>query len=114
MAANTCPEVKFGGSGSLSVPDFDPVTGGGWIPHRVTVNGQPSSPGTNQGGVYQWTQVSGPSVALINANTPKVDFNAPDVPAAGATVVVRLTVTGAAAAPRTLTALALPMPTMWW
>src|SRR5207342_2227602 len=75
MAGNTCPEVKFGGSGSLSVPDFDPVTGGGWIPHRVTVNGQPSSPGTNQGGVYQWTQVSGPAVALINANTTKVDFD---------------------------------------
>ncbi|HEY5782146.1 MAG TPA: HYR domain-containing protein [Lysobacter sp.] len=95
LAAPGCPEqVKFGGPASMSVPDFDPVTGGGWIPHPVTVNGQPSSPNPNQGGVYQWTQVSGPAVVLINADTPKVDFNAPDVPAAGAAVVVRLTVTG--------------------
>ena len=95
LAAPGCPEdVKFGGPASMSVPDFDPVTGGGWTPHPVTVNGQPSSPNPNQGGVYQWTQVSGPAVVLINADTPKVDFNAPDVPAAGAAVVVRLTVTG--------------------
>lgn len=94
VAAPTCPEVKFGGSSSMSVPDFDPVLSGGWTPGLVTVNGQPSSPNPQQGGVYQWSQDSGPAVTLINATTPKMDFLAPDVTAAGATVVVRLTVTG--------------------
>lgn len=91
--AATCPEVKFGGPTSLTIPDFTAVTGG-WAPTTATINGQPSSPKTNTGGLYQWTQISGPTGTLANATTPQVQFTAPDVGAAGATVVLRLTVSG--------------------
>jgi hypothetical protein len=91
--AATCPEVKFGGAASLTIPDFTAVSGG-WAPTTATINGQPSSPKPNQGGLYQWTQLSGPTGTLTNASTPQVQFTAPDVGAAGATVVLRLTVTG--------------------
>ncbi|GAB3348564.1 hypothetical protein GCM10027430_09530 [Lysobacter tyrosinilyticus] len=91
--AATCPEVKFGGPASLTIPDFTAVSGG-WTPTTATVSGQPSSPKTNQGGLYQWTQISGPAGTLTNATTPQMLFTAPDVGAAGATVRLRLTVTG--------------------
>lgn len=91
--AATCPEVKFGGPASLTIPDFTAASGG-WTPTLATVNGQPSSPKANQGGGYLWTQISGPAGTLTNATTPQVQFTAPDVGAAGATVRLRLTVTG--------------------
>jgi len=91
--AATCPEVKFGGVASLTIPDFTAVSGG-WTPTSAIINGQPSSPNPNQGGLYQWTQLSGPAGTLTNATTPQVQFTAPDVGAVGATVVLRLTVTG--------------------
>ncbi|HEV8693954.1 MAG TPA: HYR domain-containing protein, partial [Lysobacter sp.] len=91
--AATCPEVKFGGPVSLNIPDFTSVNGS-WVATAATINGQSSSPKQNQGGIYQWTQVAGPAGTLAAANTPQVLFTAPDVGASGATVVLRLTVTG--------------------
>lgn len=42
---------------------------------------------------YAWTQVSGTTVTINNANTATADFLAPDVAPAGETIVLRLTVT---------------------
>ena len=86
--AATCPEVKFGGPTSLTIPDFTAVTGG-WAPTTATINGQPSSPKTNSGGLYQWTQVNGPAGTLTNASTPQVQFTAPDVGASWTGRIVR-------------------------
>ncbi|MGA1842440.1 MAG: DNRLRE domain-containing protein [bacterium] len=41
---------------------------------------------------YLWTQVSGPSVTILNDTTLGANFEAPEVGSAGAIVVVRLTV----------------------
>jgi hypothetical protein len=41
---------------------------------------------------YLWAQVSGPSITILNATSLEAHFEAPEVDAAGATVVVRLTV----------------------
>jgi hypothetical protein len=48
-----------------------------------------------QGGTltYAWTQTSGPTVAITNANQANASFTAPNVPAAGVTLQFLLTVT---------------------
>jgi hypothetical protein len=45
---------------------------------------------------YSWTQVSGPAVVLLNANTPIASFTAPAAEATGTAVTLRLSVTDGA------------------
>ena len=85
------PEARIN-LGSATIPDFLPVSGGGWIANSVVINGQPSKPNPNQGGLYQWTFAGTPLGTLADANTPQVRFNPPDV-SASTQVTLRLTVT---------------------
>jgi hypothetical protein len=48
---------------------------------------------------YTWTQLSGPAVTLTGSNTAMASFAAPGVPAAGAALVFKLTVSNGLAAP---------------
>ena len=90
-AAGQCQlEIKFSPADSTTTPDYKQVLGA-WVRSSVVVNAQPSKPND---GIYQWTQFSGPSGVLSNANTPQPTFTAPDVGAGGAQVVLRLTLTG--------------------
>ena len=76
---NSAPAANAG-------PDLTVTTG-----DSVLINGS----GSDTDGVvtaYSWSQISGPSVSLINANTATVGFTAPVVTAT-ATIVLRLTVT---------------------
>jgi len=91
QAVCATPDAKINPS-SLSVPDFLPVTGGGWVINTVTVNGQSSKPNANQGGLFQWTFVGTPAGTLADANTPQVQFTPPDV-STSTQVTLRLTVT---------------------
>jgi len=93
LAASPCPEAIISGPSSLTLPDFTSTTGG-WVSTTRTLNGTPSTPKVSQGGVYLWTQVSGPSGLLTDATSPSMTFSVPDVGPSGATIVVRLTVTG--------------------
>lgn len=61
---------------------------------QVTLDGQASVDPLAQGLSYQWTQLSGPSISLNQADTALASFVAPAV-GAEQTVVVRLTVTDA-------------------
>lgn len=90
-AACATPEAKINPA-TLTIPDFRPVVGGGWVINTVTVNGQASKPNANQGGLFQWTFVGTPAGTLANANTAQVQFTPPDV-AASTQVTLRLTVT---------------------
>ena len=51
VRAATCPTplAKINPD-SLSIPDFKPVVGGGWVVNTVDINGQSSQPNANQGG----------------------------------------------------------------
>ncbi|GAB3098369.1 HYR domain-containing protein [Lysobacter terrae] len=91
QAACATPEAKINPA-SLTMPDFVPVAGGGWAINTVTVNGQPSKPNANQGGLFQWTFIGTPAGTLTNANTPQVQFTPPDV-TTSTQVTLRLTVT---------------------
>lgn len=42
---------------------------------------------------YEWTQIDGPAVALMNADTAQASFTTPDVDPAGAALTFQLTVT---------------------
>jgi hypothetical protein len=77
---------------SLTIPDFLSVTGGGWVANTVAVNGQPSQPNPNQGGLFQWSFVGPPVGTLLNANTPQVQLTPFDV-ATSTQGILRLTVT---------------------
>jgi hypothetical protein len=93
--APTCetPEARINPN-SLTMPDFLPLTGGGWAINTVTINGQPSKPKANQGGLFQWTFVGTPAGSLTNANNEQVQFTPPDV-TTSVQVTLRLTVTQA-------------------
>lgn len=91
FAACATPEAKIN-IDSVVVPDFLPATGGGWRANPVTLNGQPSKPNPQQGGLFQWTFVGSPLGTLTNATTPQVIFNPPDV-TSSTQVTLRLTVT---------------------
>ena len=90
-AACATPEAKINPA-SLTMPDFLPFAGGGWVVNTVTINGQPSKPNANQGGLFQWTFVGTPAGTLANADTAQVQFTPPDV-SASQQVTLRLTVT---------------------
>jgi len=59
----------------------------------VILNGTASYDPDAQTLTYQWTQLSGPAVTLVGANTSIATFTAPSVGAAGATITFDLTVT---------------------
>ena len=58
----------------------------------VILNGTASYNPDAQPLTYQWTQLSGPAVTLVGANTSMATFTAPSVGAAGATITFDLTV----------------------
>ena len=58
----------------------------------VILNGTASYDPDAQPLTYQWTQLSGPAVTLVGANTSVATFTAPSVGAAGATITFDLTV----------------------
>ena len=91
--AATCPTplAKINPD-SLSIPDFTPLAGGGWVVNTVDINGQSSQPNANQGGQFQWSFVGPAQGTLAGANNAKVQFTAPDV-TVSTQVVLRLTVT---------------------
>ncbi|KQY49779.1 hypothetical protein ASD14_13740 [Lysobacter sp. Root494] len=62
------------------------------MPNAVVVNGQPSQPNQNQGGLFQWSFVGAPVGTLANANSPQVQLTPFDV-AASTQGILRLTVT---------------------
>src|SRR5688572_7847872 len=64
---------------SLVLPAFLSTAGGGWAANEVTVNGQPSQPNANQGGLFQWSFVGPPVGTLVNANTAQVQLKPFDV-----------------------------------
>ncbi len=59
---------------------------------NVTLDGSSSSDSYAPVASYRWTQIAGPSVAILNANTPAASFVAPDAGAVGATIVFELSV----------------------
>lgn len=71
-------------------PEIDPTSG-----HRNVIHlkgGSSNSTGTIDS--YFWQQVDGPSISLPDPSAANVTFNAPNVPVTGATLHVKLTVTG--------------------
>jgi large repetitive protein len=59
----------------------------------VTLDGAASSdPDAGSALAFAWSQVSGPAVTLLGADGPRPSFSAPEVEAAGATLVFSLTV----------------------
>lgn len=93
VRAATCPTplAKINPD-SLSIPDFKPVVGGGWVVNTVDINGQSSQPNANQGGQFQWSFVGPAQGTLAGANNAKVQFTPPDV-TVSTQVTLRLTVT---------------------
>lgn len=69
----------------------------------VTLNGTGSHDSNNplKPITYAWTQLSGPAVTLNNATTATPSFTAPSVPAAGAALVFKLTVSNGVTTPTT-------------
>ncbi|MFZ0945070.1 MAG: hypothetical protein WAN54_14310 [Syntrophobacteraceae bacterium] len=61
---------------------------------NVTLNGSGSSDPNGMIASYNWVQISGPSVEILNANTSFASFTAPDPPGfSGASLVFQLLVT---------------------
>ena len=59
---------------------------------NVTLDGASYSDSYGTIASYTWTQISGPTVSILNANTPTASFVAPDPGAGGATLVFQLSV----------------------
>ena len=57
---------------------------------NVTLNGSSSSDSYGKITTYKWTQIAGPTVSIINADTPTASFVAPDSGTQGATLVFEL------------------------
>ena len=59
---------------------------------NVTLDGASYSDSYGTIASYTWTQISGPTVSILNANTPTASFVAPDPGAEGTTLVFQLSV----------------------
>lgn len=86
-----------GGGGSTPTPSNTPPTANAGADQSVTEGTSVTLAGSgadSDGTIssYAWTQVSGPSVTLSNANTASASFTAPDV-SADTTLEFKLTVT---------------------
>lgn len=80
---------------SLTIPDFTAVAGGGYAPTVQKLNGAASKPDPKDGGLYHWSVTSGPAgYSLADESQPQATFVPADVGPAGATYLIRLTVTG--------------------
>ncbi|WP_457095391.1 HYR domain-containing protein [Lysobacter sp. P5_B9] len=89
-AACDTPDARIN-MGSAQVPDFKLVNGN-WVANTIQINGQPSSPKQNKGGLYQWTFVGTPLGTLAPTTDPQPNFTPPDV-TTSTQVTLRLTVT---------------------
>ena len=59
---------------------------------NVTLNGSSVSDSYGTIESYTWTQISGPAVSILDAQTPNASFTAPDAGTEGATLVFQLNV----------------------
>jgi hypothetical protein len=95
LAAGNCTVKADANPPALSIPDFTALQGGGYARTQAKLNGSASKPEVKDGGIYNWSYISGPAgYALTDANQPQASFVPADVGPAGATYVIRLTVTG--------------------
>jgi hypothetical protein len=95
LAAGPCTLKADVNPTALTIPDFTAVAGGGYTPTLQKLNGSASKPEVKDGGAYSWTYVSGPTgYSLTDASQPQATFIPADVGPAGATYIIRLTVTG--------------------
>jgi hypothetical protein len=95
LAAGPCTLKADVNPAALTIPDFTPIAGGGYAPTVQKLNGSASKPEVKDGGVYSWTYRSGPAgYSLTDTAQPQATFVPADVGPAGATYVLRLTVTG--------------------
>ena len=81
---NFPPDAKVSPTNGQTVAEAT-VVGGVRTPTAVTLNGNSS-----RGNTFLWTQTGGPSVFLVDANTDKATFTAPEVGAVGATLTFNL------------------------
>lgn len=62
----------------------------GWI---VTLDGSKSADEDGDIQTYQWTQISGPTISIKNANTSSPSFTVPEIEGQTAQIIIELTVT---------------------
>lgn len=92
QAAQECVDARINLQ-NTTLQDFT-FTNGSWVPTVISINGNPSKPEPQHGGVYQWSFVGPAAGTLSGANTPQPSFTAPDV-TASTQVTLRLTVSAA-------------------
>lgn len=90
-------ESSKGIAGALISPNQPPLANAGTDQNAIegailTLNGASSSDPDGDLLLFNWTQISGPPVALINANTATPSFTAPDVGTNGVALLFQLVV----------------------